>query len=165
MKSNLNPSFSRPQSAFFGPLKSEASRIKSVQGFLTSSMARCHDYRHANHITKTIHPSKVSVFLFLTTNLEGRYLIFQFLYNTTSLFPILKVINIRNRSTAGLDLHDKFCRHIWSARHGSRKWTDGCHLLFHLLLFFLLLLLLLLRGEFRAKKIDWVTILLEGDGL
>ena len=87
-----------------------------MQGILTNSMARCHDYRHANHITKTIHPSKVNVFSFSTTNLEGRYLIFQLLYNTTSLFQILKVINIRNRSTVGLDLHDKFCRHILSAR-------------------------------------------------
>ena len=101
----------------FWPAKSEASRRNSVQGILTSSMARCHDYRHANHITKTIHSSKVYVFLLSTTNLEGRYLIFQLLYNTTSLFQILKVINIRNRSTVGLDLHDKFCRHILSARH------------------------------------------------
>ena len=67
----------------FWPTKSEAFRIKIVQGILTSSMARCHDYHHAN---KTIHSSKVSVFLFSTTNLAGRYLIFQFLYNTTPLF-------------------------------------------------------------------------------
>ena len=109
VKSNLNPSFSRPRSAFFWPAKSEASRIKSVKGILTSSMARCHDYRHANHITKTIQSSKVNVFLFSTANLEGRYLIFQLLYNTTSLLQILKVINIRNRSTVGLDLN--FARH------------------------------------------------------
>ena len=40
-----------------------------------------------------------------------------------------------------------------------RKLADGCHLLFHRLLF-----LLLSVGKFRAKK-NWVTILLEGDGV
>ena len=91
-------------------------------------MARCHDYRHANHITKTIHSSKVNVFLFSTTNLEGRYLLFQFLYNTTSLFQILKVINIRNPdppwdSIYMINFDDTLCLHlgIYRGKHSLTK--------------------------------------------
>ena len=36
----------------FLPARSEASRIKSVQGIFTSWMAHCHDYRHENHTSE-----------------------------------------------------------------------------------------------------------------
>ena len=94
--------------------------MKSVQGILTSSVTRSHDYRHANLKTKTIQPSKVNVFFVL--NDKSRRQVFNI---SVSLQYHVIISNFESNKYQkpihlGLDLHDKFCRHILSARRNSR---------------------------------------------